>query len=130
MLAAGIYALLAGEATISALVGNRITPVRLPIGSAMPALTYSFIGGSSEPTFETSGMQKVRIQFDAFGDSHNDAAAVREALRKFLNGFRGPLSDGTRIQNFDLIQAMDFDEQYSRNFRCMQEMYCMFTFPD
>jgi hypothetical protein len=128
MFEAGLYSLLAGEATISALVGTRVTPVRLPIGSPMPALTYRIIGGASEPTFESSGMQRVRVQFDAFGDTHLNAAALRDAVRKFLNGFRGPLSDGTVVQSFDLIQSMDYDEQYSREFRCMVEMYAYFVF--
>jgi hypothetical protein len=128
MLEAGLYSLLAGETMISDLVADRITPVRLPIGSPMPALTYRIIGGASSPTFETSGMQRVRIQFDAFGDTHVDAATLRDVVRKFLNGFRGALSDGKFVQSFDLIQAMDFDEQYSREYRCMLEMYCMFTF--
>lgn len=130
MLEIGIYSLLAGESTISALVANRITPVRLPIGSPMPALTYRIIGGSGDPTLDTSGMQRRRLQIDAFADTHLQAAQLREAVVKFLNGFQGALSDGTVLQNADLIQPQDFDEQYSREFRCMVEFYLIFVFPN
>jgi hypothetical protein len=129
MLETGIYSLLAGEATISALVATRITPVRLPIGSPMPALTYRIIGGVGEPTFDTSGMQRRRLQVDSFGDTHLQAAQLRAAVVKFLNGYRGILSDGTVLQNADLLQPQDLDEQYSREFRCMVEFYLYFVFP-
>lgn len=129
MLSVGLYALLAGEATISALVGTRIEPIELSIAQTMPALTYKFVGGSGEPTFTTSGMQKVRVEFNSFGTTHLQADTLREAIRKFLNGFRGALSDGTVLQNADHIQDLDFFEQYSREFRCMSEFYLFFVFP-
>lgn len=130
MFEAGLYALLAGESTISALVSDRITPVRLPIDSPMPALTFKVIGGSSDATFDTSGLQSPRIEFACFGATHLQACALRDTVRKFLNGYRGLLNDGTFVQGFLLIEPMDFDEQYAREFRCVLEMYCMFNFSD
>lgn len=128
MLAAGLYALLAGETTITAIVGTRIEPVELTIGQTMPALVYKFVGGSSSPTFTTSGMQRVRVEFRCFGSSHLQADTLRETLRKFLNGFRGLLGDGTRVQNVDLIQPLDDFEQYARQFCLGAEYYFYFVF--
>lgn len=129
MLAAGLHALLAEEPTIAALVSDRIDPVRLPINQAMPAITFRIVGGSSEPTLETSGLQRVRLEIDCFGKSYLAAAKVRQAVRKFLNGYQGLLGDGTYLQNADLIQELDFDEEYAREFRCMAEFYLYFVFP-
>lgn len=128
MLSAGLYALLAGEPTITDIVADRIEPIELSIGQTMPALVYKFVGGSSSPTFNTSGMQKVRVEFSCFGDSQLQADTLRETIRKFLNGFQGTLSDGTVLQNVDLIQPLDFFEQYSREFCCGAEYYFYFTF--
>lgn len=130
MLAAGLYALLAGETTITAIVGTRIEPIELSIGQTMPALVYKFVGGASSPTFETSGMQRVRVEFNCFAGSHLQADTLRETIRKFLNGFRGALSDGTKLQNADLIQNMDLFEQDARQFRCVSEFYLYFVFPN
>jgi uncharacterized protein DUF3168 len=130
MLSTGLYALLAGEATIAAIVGDRIEPIELSINQTMPALTYKFIGGSSEPTLDSDGWQRQRVEFRSFGDTHFPADALREALRRFLNGFQGTLSDGTVLQNVQLIQSQDGFEQYSREFGLLSEYYFYFTFPD
>lgn len=129
-LADGIFALLSGESTISALVADRIYPLLLPEGVALPAITFQEIGGVSLPTFETSGMQKPRFQFDVFGNTYEDANACRLALRKFLNGYHGTLVDGTYLQKVDLIQQSDTFEEYPRQFRCMSEFYLSFDFPN
>jgi hypothetical protein len=129
LLSTGLYALLAGEATISAIVGTRIEPIELSIGQTMPALTYKFVGGSGEPTFETSGPQKVRVEFNSFGNTHLQADTLREAVRVFLNGYRGQLSGGILLQNAEYLHPLDFFEQYSREFRCMSEFYLYFNFP-
>jgi hypothetical protein len=130
MLAAGLYALLAGEATIAAIVGDRIEPVELTIGQTMPAMTYKFVGGSSEPTLETDGFQRQRVEFRSFGETHLQADTLRETVRQFLNGFQGQLGDGTFLQNVQLVQGNDGFEQYSREFGLMSEYYFYFTFPD
>ena len=58
MIEAGLIATLLAEPTISALVTDRITPVVLPVGQAMPALTFQVIVGTSMPTLDTTGTQK------------------------------------------------------------------------
>lgn len=127
-LADGIFALLSGESTISAVVADRIYPLLLPEGVALPAITFQAAGGRSMPTLATSGMQQPRIQIDVFGATYEDADAGRLALRKFLNGYQGTLADGTYLQNVDLIQQSDTYEEYPRQFRCMLEFYFYFDF--
>jgi hypothetical protein len=124
----GIVALLAGEETISGLVGNRISPILIPEGCTLPAVSYQVVGGSSAPTFNTSGMQKLRVQFDCHARHYKIADAVREALRSFLNGYYGLLADGTYLQNAEFLQPIDYFDNDSRQYRCGLEFYLYFTF--
>ena len=127
MFVEGLYNLLAGDPGLNALVNGRISGLQLQ-SDCVPALTYQIVGGSSDPTFTTSGLQKVRVQFDAFAASYIAAAQVRDAVRILLNGYQGALSDGTFIQNADLIQNIDFFENDARQYRCASEFYFYFTF--
>lgn len=129
MIQIGIFSLLTGFPGVAALVGTRVIPVTLPEPPILPALTYQFAGGSSQPTFETSGMQKQRVQFDCWGQSYDDAASLRAALIAALNGYQGALSDGTYLQNAELLQSMDFFENEARQYRCMVEFYLWYDFP-
>lgn len=129
-LKAGIYSLLTANVGLSALIGARVYPIVLPEAPTLPAIRYQFAGGASEPTFETSGMQRLRVQFDCFGADPDSADATRSALINALNGYQGLLSDGTYLQNADLIQSVDFFENDARQYRCMVEFYLYFNFPD
>jgi len=126
--ATGIYGLLASESTLAGIFGDRIEPVELTIAQTMPALTYKVIGGSSEPTFDTSGFQRERIELNSYADTYLQADQGREALLEFLNGYGGVLADGTVLQNVEFIQKLDFYEQAPRRFRCMVEFYFYFDF--
>lgn len=127
-LADGIFALLSGESTISAIVADRVYPLLVPEGVTLPAMTFQFPAGRSYPTFKTSGLQMLRMQVDVFGETYEDANAGREALRKFLNGYQGTLADGTKLQNVDLMAPGDTYEEYPRQFRCILEFYLYFNF--
>jgi|SRR5450756_2474374 len=130
MLSEGITALLKGDPAVSGMVGGRVFPVTTPPAVTLPAVTYHVVGGSSDPGLSTSGMQKVRVQFDVFSESYKAASAVREAIRRLLNGYIGQLGDGTFLLNVELIQGIDFFEQDPREFRCMSEFYFYFNFID
>ena len=127
MLETGLASLLGSDPTLAGFVGDRVTPVTM-VGDCRPAITFHLIGGSTDPTFESSGLQKVRVQFDVWSSSYLQGAQVRDALRRFLNGFVGELADGTYIQNADLIQNLDFYEDDAREFRCGSEYYFYFTY--
>lgn len=131
MLLEAIYPLLAGDADLLAALVGGIHQSSLPEVACRPAMTYMVVGGSGNPTFDTPGVQRVRIQFDAYGNTRTQAANALDLLRLLLNGFQGTLGNGIRLQNVDLInpEPMDFPvEQYSRDFRSMSEYYFYFTF--
>jgi hypothetical protein len=131
MIQTGLFSLITGFSSVSALIGTRLHPLSLREAETLPAMTYQLVGGSSDPTFETSGMQRLRVQFDCWGENYDDAAGLRDALIKALNGYQGLLSDGTYLQNADLISSIgaDYFEDMPRQYRCMVEFYFYFVFP-
>lgn len=128
MIEAGLFNLLSTTPAIEAICQTRIYPVVLPEEPTYPAATYQMISARAEPTFETSGFQRWRIQFDCFGVAYPDASGLRDALIKALNGYQGVLSDGTILQNADFIQLTDYFYDQARIFRCMVEFHLYFTF--
>lgn len=133
MILSGIQSLLASNAGIAALASNRIYPVLMPESldlSTYGAVTYHVVGGSSDPTFTTSGMQKLRVQFDCFGSTFKQANLIREAIRLAINGYSGTLNDGTTLQWAELIQPIDHFENDARQYRCSSEYYLHFCFHD
>jgi hypothetical protein len=121
MIEQGLMTLLAGNAPIAALVGTRISWVVLPENSTLPALTFQNVGSISSPTFETRGMQRMRVQFDCWGATYLDAITLRKAVETLLDGFQGTLSDGTYLQNVVSLQQVDFFDHDVRVFRAMIE---------
>ena len=128
MISRGIYSLLSSAPSIVAAAPGGVFPVLLPKALTATALTYQIVGGSSSATLGTSGLQKLRVQFDAWATSYDAAASLREALRELLNGYQGQLTDGTVLQNVDLIQFVDDLDQDSQQFRCVSEFYFFFNF--
>jgi hypothetical protein len=128
MIETGIYSLLTGEPTISALVSDRVYPVILPTDGTFPTITYQIVGGTSRPTLTTTGLQKVRLQIDCWAtDAYLTAAIVRAAVTKFLAGRGCTLSDGNWA-SFQLISPVDFYSGGDEAFRCGVEFYVFFTF--
>lgn len=133
MLLEALYPLLSNDAGLAAATGGRIFKVSPDVGACLPSLVYFSAGGAGEPTFDTPGMQRARLQFDGLGQTRGEAAAVLNALRILLNGFTGTLDGGLRIQNALLINPEPIDvsfEEYARDFRCYSEYYFWFTFND
>ncbi len=128
MIETGIFALLTGNANISAIVGTRVYPGNLPEPPVLPAISHRLVGGNSDPTFDTSGLQRQRREFNCHAGTDDAALALRAVLIQEMNGYRGVLSDGTVLQNMDLVQSMDFFDEDPRQFRCMVEFYLYFTF--
>lgn len=129
MIEAGLLTLLLDEPSINSLVADRITPVLLPEASPMPALTIQSPFGTSTPTLTTTGTQKWRIQFDAWGDTYLDACNVRDAVMLFLANRKVTLANGVTIA-FILIgpNGIPYAGQ-NELFRCSLDFYCVFNLP-
>lgn len=121
----GIVALIQQSAAVTAIIGSVCAPLLLPEGAQ--GITYQIIGGRAQPTFNTSGMQRWRIQFNCHAASYAIAYQARSALIMLLNGYQGTLSDGTFLSQCQLIQPIDYFDNDARQFRCGVEFYFDFT---
>jgi hypothetical protein len=123
MIDAVLYPLLTGQSSIAALVGTNVFPVVFPQGfDSFPALTYHVVGMHEDPTFQTAGMNRYRVQFDCWALTYAAASALRSALVASLNGFTGAVN-GVNIQNARVLQPIDFYEHEALQFRLAVEFY-------
>lgn len=128
--------LLWADATFKAASPGGIADTLLPEGAPLPATTYQDVGGASDPTFDTSGMQRARIEFDCRADDSTGgmaaARAARKALIAALNGQHGvTLADGTWMDSAILISpGYTFFDDDARQYRARCEFYVMYLLPD
>ncbi len=112
---------LLGDATVAALVGTRVYPVRLPQGGTFPAITYQRVSQVpvGRPTSGPPSVVAARVQFDVWSlnrdgvDGYAAARALADAVRQRLDGKTGALGSGlTVVQDVRLDAERDtgYDE--------------------
>ncbi len=91
----GLYSYLSGYAGLTALIGTRIYPVRLPQGALLPCLTYQRMTTPRIMTHDTSGMSgtlaEPRLQFDAWAETYKECKDITDQVRAALNGKTGSI---------------------------------------
>ena len=90
MIEEAIYLHLKNHPGLSALIGTRIYPLRMPQNPTLPAVVYQRI--STPRTYSHSGYSNLadpRFQFSVWAESYSGALAVAEQLRDAINGFTG-----------------------------------------
>jgi hypothetical protein len=120
-----IFTLLSADAGVSAQVGARIYPSRLPQNTAMPAIAYEAVSGMElTPIDAQAGYQivRTRMQITCMGKNYADVKNTVEAVRMALlykNGVIGGVrvlsitrdSVGPDTRDDDLalyLQSIDF----------------------
>lgn len=91
-----IYSLLTGNATLAALVDNRVFPVVAPSETALPYLVFQRISHVSAKAHDGSQLHNYRYQFTAVSTGQPETEEIREALIALLDGYDGTL-DGERV---------------------------------
>lgn len=94
-----------------------IYPVVLPNKPEFPAMVYSFVGATSNPTFDTAGFTRYRVEVNCFGKTYKAANTVRAAVISELNGYY----DGN--MSIEKIHPIDFYDHELLLFRCLVEFY-------
>ena len=85
---------LLAQAPVSALIGTRIFPLRLPQGVTLPAVTYQRISGVPVISHDgASDLARARIQVDCWAASYAAMAGLAMAIRTALSGYRGPMGN-------------------------------------
>lgn len=128
MVMTGVVALIVEYGSgLQEITANRLYPELLPEPPVLPAMTYRIASGRSFPGLDTSGPQKLRVQFDCYGETYKAAKDLREALRQLLNGFSGRLPNGSLVGSILWVGPLDGFAQYPRQFRCGCEFYLLFS---
>jgi Protein of unknown function (DUF3168) len=112
-------AVLQAQSDITAITGPRIYPLVLPTNPTLPAIDYSFVGGSSSPTLTTKGYKRYRVEINCWGDTYADAVTLRSAVKDNLDGYH----DGN--MSIQLISPRDFFEDLLLQYRAMAEFYIL-----
>lgn len=120
-----IYDRLAADATLAALVGNRIYPIRAPQEAVLPLVVYQRIGGATvNGSTAVSGTSNPQFQIDCISGTYGDAKRVADAVRSSLNKW---FSSGTTPElNLALQDERDdytppIDQSEEGVFRVMQD---------
>ena len=108
--------------TISSLCGTRIYPLVLPKDPTFPAITYSFIAGSSQATSDGFGTQRQLAEVNCWGDTYLDAITLRYAVIMALAQYSAP---GIFIQ---FSMSRDLFDQDSLEYRAIAEFYVTSSF--
>jgi hypothetical protein len=109
-----IIAELLNDASITNLVGNRKALVQLPKNTQYPALVYTVIDTTPEPTlsYQTADqMARARIQFNPLAKNIASVASILTALRNLLDFKHNDTVLGHKIVScrLDVIGPVDRD---------------------
>lgn len=85
MIEADVRTYLLADATVAALIDERVYPVSLPQTAVLPAVTYQRVFGTEGITHQgPSGLERTRIQFDCWATTYAEATALAEAVTDAL----------------------------------------------
>lgn len=88
----GLYARLAGDGALAALVSTRIWPVERTQNSALPAVTYRRRDGDAEyGLWDAPVLYRPLWEFDCFGETYGSARAVADRVKALFDRFIGDL---------------------------------------
>lgn len=129
MLAEAIFARLAADAGVTALVSDRIFGgLASDNGTDYPCADYSFIGGAVETTLDNLDVFEQRVELNglSFG-GYDEASKIRAAITAALNHWTEDLADGTRILDVTIVNpGTDFVSE-QRCFRCLVEFLILYA---
>lgn len=102
-----IWRRLRDDPGVSALVGQRITPVKRGTTDGweqLPAITYQRISNQRwHDSQGLGGLARPRVQLTCWGSSWSSARSVADAVRRALEGWKDPNADppvdGVLVQN-------------------------------
>ncbi len=108
-----IYAILAADAGVNAIVGTRIYPGKLPQGVTLPAIVYGRITtGPNHASGNTPGLRSAFIQTtcydedDATQSAYEGADVLGKAVKSALSRYSGTIA-GIVVQQIFLDDERD-----------------------
>ena len=104
-----LYNVLSNASGVSSIVGNRISPVFLPKGTAFPAIVYSAIDWQGTPTKDSnSRLDFETVQVDCLAVTYSDVTTLAEAVRNALNVVSPGTYNGVTCHYIEFMNAEAF----------------------
>lgn len=101
---------------VSALVGTRVYPMRLPERVTLPAIRYQSISMTSEVAHTgPSNLRHYRIQLSIHASTYSSAQAVAAALYTAFDGKKSLFGPGTSC--FVINDVSDFEDESGQYIR-------------
>jgi|SRR5262245_22437449 len=121
-----IHDFLLGDPTVNALVGGfRIHSVRLPQGQVAPSLVFNRVSETADYTMkEDSGLSSIRIQFDSWAQTADQANELASATRDRLSGYRGPMvgnSEAIEVRGIFVVSELDSYDDVTKLYRISRD---------
>lgn len=111
---ADLFAFLQADASLTALIDDRIYPGFAPTDKPSPYITYE---RSSQITTHhqaignsTSIIERQRFQFDCWAKTEIEADAIKDALVLLLDGFTGIMNSASDVRRVFLQNVIDNHE--------------------
>ncbi len=124
-----VRAALLADATVAALVGTRIGPMKLPQKPTLPAIVYQRISTPGDPPAldGAKAAPKIRIQLSLWAESFDGARQLAAAVEERLDGYSGPNGDGTSLRLVWLANMSDDYEPETGLYRVIADYRVIHT---
>lgn len=112
MIEAGLYSYLSSNTQVSAIVGDRIYPLMIPLAVydaaiQRPCLVYQRDGSARQRTYcGDSNVVNASFQIDAYAIDYDSAISLADAVRVALVAYRGVMG---AVTVKDVVLENDFD---------------------
>lgn len=94
-----LYNILSSNSALTAVVGNRINPLRIPETSALPAIAYQVVSNRGNMTKSgTSHSDFTRVQVMIVATTYASAIAVGDLVRNAMEVTTPATFNGVRVQ--------------------------------
>lgn len=119
-----LFDYLSTDPGVSALVGDRIYPVRLPEKAVLPAIAWNRVSANRLNTYDafeqTDAWVQARVQFNCWYNTAEGAIEVGEAVLLALSGYGGDMS-GQLIGSSFAVNEFDTYEAATKLYRRILE---------
>ncbi len=115
-----LYSYLSTYPGLTALISDRVYPLKRPQKIKSPALTYQKISCPRLHTFGNDpGMATPRFQFSCFAEDYNTVKNIAEQVRFALQDYSGTMGgvDGVIVGAVNLEDEVDLYEEDAEIFR-------------
>lgn len=112
MIEEALYTRLSGFAGLTALVGTRVFPLKLPPGTALPAVSFQLIDAQRDRLSGQDGADRgAQFQFDSWAGTYEAAKAVAVQVVAALDRWSGTVAGVVVTASFIDDERDTFEEQ-------------------